>query len=146
MLKYSDLMTYKGRSFFNLISIPEYFDILFDNIFVWDFHDKFSSMMTPRFWHSETRSISMPLISRVGINPVMSFWVGWKTMNLVFVIFSVSLFSVNQLCTSESSLFSVSFTFVLVMGIEYSIVLNRSVSSANSINSKTSLAFGRSFI
>ena len=66
-------------------------------------------------------------------------------MNLGFVIFSVSLFSVNQSCTSESSLFSVSFTFVLVMGIEYSIVLNRSVSSANSIHSKTSLAFGRSF-
>ena len=64
-------------------------------------------------------------------------------MNLVFVIFNVSLFSVSESCTFESSLFSVSFTFVLVIGIEYSIVLYRPVSSVNNMNSKTSLAFGR---
>ena len=33
-----------------------------------------------------------------------------------------------------------------LIGIDYSIVLYRSVSSTNSINSKTSLAFGRSFM
>ena len=84
----------KVYHFLNLFSILAYFDILFDNIFVWDFHDKFSSMIRPRFYNSGTRSVSMPLISRVCINPVMSFWVGWNTTNLVFVIFNVSLYSV----------------------------------------------------
>ena len=49
-------------------------------------------------------------------------------------ILNVSSFSVSQSWTSESSLFSVSFTRVLMMGIEYSIVLNRSVSSENDIH------------
>ena len=70
---WSVLITYGGRYHFNLFSIPAYFDSLLDRIFVWDFQDKFSSKIIPRFLNSETGPISMPLISRVGINPVMSF-------------------------------------------------------------------------
>ena len=117
--------------------MPAYFDILLGSILVWDFQDKFSSEITPIFLTSHTHSISILLISRVGINPVMSFWIRWNTMNLVFIIFKVSLFNVNQSCASESSLFRVWFTFVLVMGIKYSVVLiNRLLSSTSNINKK----------
>ena len=50
------------------------------------------------------------------------FWIGWKTMNLVFVTFNVSLFSFSQLSSSESSLFSDSFTYAQVSIKQISII------------------------
>ena len=46
----------------------------------------------------------------------------------------------------SGSLFSVSFKFDLFIDIEYSMILNRSVSSTNDMIWNISLAFGRSFI
>ena len=79
----------------------------------------------------------MQLISMVGINSIKSFWIGRKTTNFAFVIYNMSLFNISQDFTDFWKLIiSVSFAFVLVMGIEYQIKTNGSVSSANDINSK----------
>ena len=54
---------------------------------VWGFQDRSSSMNTPMSSNSETRALSMPFVFRAGINHVMSPCTGWKTVNLVFVIY-----------------------------------------------------------
>ena len=67
-------------------------------------------------------------------------------MNFVLSIFSVNPFEDSQLCILESSLFNRPDTLERSIGILYSIVVNRLVSSANNINLNVLLTLGRSFI
>ena len=104
---------------------------------IYGFHVMFSSSVIPRKLNEITLSISMPFIKRFGIIPVISFWYGWNIMNLFFFyIFRDNLLMTNHLKTCESSLFRDSSIFDTLVGIEYSIVVNKVVSSAYKINFK----------
>ena len=100
------------------------------------FHVMVSSSVIPRKLNEITLSISMPFIRRFGIIPVISFWYGWNIMNLVFYISRDNLLMTNHLKTCESFIFSDSSIFDILVGIEYSTVVNKVVSSAYKINLK----------
>ncbi len=46
-----------GRKCLRLFKMPIHWDILFDNLFIWHFHVRCSSRVSPRKLNSETRSI-----------------------------------------------------------------------------------------
>ena len=77
---------------------------------------------------------------------ILSETLGWNTVNLILLIFSLSLFRASQYCISVSPLLNIVLKLYADSSSEYSKVVNSVLSSAYNMNGNVWLGSGMSFI